>query len=303
MPLNAIGNVFSSILNWKSQKDTNQTNVNLWREQSQYNHPKNMRARLTEAGMNPNLAYGNPTSSGLAASAPRLDAPKTANPLENVNPLIFLQAEQIKSATEANKATASLTREKTFTEAWKSIREQLKSQGDEIAVRWLDQQYAAKVGLDISRKALADAQTANAKEQTKLIQLDQQIRQIDVQYKTALTKAQLSQTRAQTALIETNKKMADVALSFTGAEKESSIRLKIKQAEVMTKQLLIQDATILQKSVETRKTAIENWLRERGISPNDQFYFRYLAQFAAQVDNKMGFEPFLDVDYLKTYNK
>lgn len=65
----------SALLNSKSQSDTNDSNIDLWREQAAYNRPINQMARYQEAGLNPNLVYsqGNPGNMG---SAPALQAPR-----------------------------------------------------------------------------------------------------------------------------------------------------------------------------------------------------------------------------------
>lgn len=51
----------------------NKANVELWREQAEWNKPINQLARLREAGMNPNLIYGSGGVSNTISSAPRVE--------------------------------------------------------------------------------------------------------------------------------------------------------------------------------------------------------------------------------------
>lgn len=62
----AIGNIISGISNRQSYKTTkklmayqNQLNIENWNRVNQYNDPKNQMARYRNAGLNPNLVYGN----------------------------------------------------------------------------------------------------------------------------------------------------------------------------------------------------------------------------------------------------
>lgn len=50
-------------------------NMQAWREQNEYNKPINQVERLQEAGLNPQLAYGNGSQAGNASPAPQYQAP------------------------------------------------------------------------------------------------------------------------------------------------------------------------------------------------------------------------------------
>lgn len=52
----------------------NQYNIDAWNRQNEYNHPTQQMNRLKEAGLNPNLMYGQ-GNVGNASSAPQLSAP------------------------------------------------------------------------------------------------------------------------------------------------------------------------------------------------------------------------------------
>lgn len=67
----------------KRQEQANTDNLNFWRMQNNYNHPKNQMKRLKRAGLNPHLIYGgSPTSAtGQAGQI----APSKASPYNNVS--------------------------------------------------------------------------------------------------------------------------------------------------------------------------------------------------------------------------
>ena len=81
------GSLLGSLLGFGSQERANKANLKLaeyqyskalemWNKQNEYNLPKNQISRLTDAGLNPNLVYGNGTVQGLtSAPAPQYHAP------------------------------------------------------------------------------------------------------------------------------------------------------------------------------------------------------------------------------------
>lgn len=56
----------------------NQYNMDMWQMQADYNSPTAQMSRLRDAGLNPNLAYGNATT-GNMSSAPEMVAPNAPN--------------------------------------------------------------------------------------------------------------------------------------------------------------------------------------------------------------------------------
>lgn len=56
----------------------NQYNMDMWQMQADYNTPTAQMSRLRDAGLNPNLAYGNATT-GNMSSAPEMVAPNAPN--------------------------------------------------------------------------------------------------------------------------------------------------------------------------------------------------------------------------------
>lgn len=56
--------ILGSLMTANAAGDTNESNVDLWREQAQWNKPVNQVARWREAGLNPNLIYGQSNVAG-----------------------------------------------------------------------------------------------------------------------------------------------------------------------------------------------------------------------------------------------
>lgn len=85
----AISSIASPIAGYFGQKDTNRTNLKLaqqardydtmmWNKQNEYNTPQMQMQRYTEAGLNPNLIYGQGTP-GNAQQAPKAPVPQVEN--------------------------------------------------------------------------------------------------------------------------------------------------------------------------------------------------------------------------------
>lgn len=85
--------------NKEAQRDANNANVNLWREQAAYNTPVNQVKRLEEAGLSPQLAYGQVAESKMA------NAP-TMQPVHYQKPEFSLaEYQQIQNMQAANQLT------------------------------------------------------------------------------------------------------------------------------------------------------------------------------------------------------
>lgn len=113
--LGTIGGIGGAVSNVIMQKETNRQNerlqdkanahnIKLWNMQNEYNKPINQMARLREAGLNPNLMYGLPSSQAEMAHqadttgkavAPQIDPLTLAN-------VQLMKAQSDKTQTEAN---------------------------------------------------------------------------------------------------------------------------------------------------------------------------------------------------------
>lgn len=89
-----LGSASSGIFNYFGQRSANRTNIRLarsgqaydremWELQNEYNTPRNQMQRFSEAGLNPNLMYGQ-SSAGNATDAPKAHVPSVQNTLGNV---------------------------------------------------------------------------------------------------------------------------------------------------------------------------------------------------------------------------
>lgn len=74
--VNAGSSLVSSIMGNNSISDANQSNIDLWKQQTEYNSPKNEMSRLKAAGINPHLYYSKGAGGGGASPAPRQEAQK-----------------------------------------------------------------------------------------------------------------------------------------------------------------------------------------------------------------------------------
>ena len=70
-----LGSAISSVVSGILGKQTNDQNLQIWREQKEWNRPINQLARLQEAGMNPNLIYGNGGVQNTISAVPKLESP------------------------------------------------------------------------------------------------------------------------------------------------------------------------------------------------------------------------------------
>lgn len=82
------GSIVQGLMGQKAQKDANRANIKLWEYQTQYNSPVSQMERLKNAGLNPNLVYGQVADSKMA-TAPTMEAAPT--PLSNIQNLGMYQ--------------------------------------------------------------------------------------------------------------------------------------------------------------------------------------------------------------------
>lgn len=133
--LDAVG----SFLGQKSANDTNrelaelsyQRQVEFFDKSNQYNSPIEQMKRLSAAGLNPNLVYGNGGATQNAISPPRYDPPKVQSNVPNMNnALLALQVQQAQAGIDQVKAQTEYTKMRTATEAFNSTLKEL--QGKQI---------------------------------------------------------------------------------------------------------------------------------------------------------------------------
>lgn len=92
-------------------------NTEMWNNANHYNSPEMQMARLKDAGLNPNLVYGNGSVTGnTSTQTPKYQAPQIQRlPLEQANPLQILgQFLDLRTrSAQANQAEASADKERS----------------------------------------------------------------------------------------------------------------------------------------------------------------------------------------------
>lgn len=100
--INYFANRENNQSNIELQEMANQHNIDLWRMQTEYNTPANQLTRLRQAGLNPNLLYGNPTNT--AGSPPEMKASRNEryalDPMAMAN--VMLMSKQIQNLDADN---------------------------------------------------------------------------------------------------------------------------------------------------------------------------------------------------------
>lgn len=87
-----IGGIISTFINNNAQRKENEKafdrNVEMWNMNNQYNSPEMQMERLKNAGLNPNLVYGNGVTGNSSGNVPNYQAPNIQRlPLEKINPM------------------------------------------------------------------------------------------------------------------------------------------------------------------------------------------------------------------------
>lgn len=119
--LSLVGNLSSSYLQHKHQLEymnkAQQQAIERWNKENEYNLPSNVKQRLIDAGLNPNLMYGSSGSAGgVAGSLSGGSSPEafSQNPFEGVLSSIFqakenkLRLQQMENEVRSSRANADL---------------------------------------------------------------------------------------------------------------------------------------------------------------------------------------------------
>lgn len=138
--LSTAGSLGATFMNNQSVRDTNEQNINnqwdMWHATNQYNTPHEQMLRYAEAGLNPNLIYGqsNTTSPVNVGNAQAPDFSGLNNLLPTVMNALTSRSNirNIDATTELNKANAAIKlMESNFTQ--QSIEAQLAKTGAETS--------------------------------------------------------------------------------------------------------------------------------------------------------------------------
>ena len=213
------GSITQSLSARATQKRQQKQDEKFWHMQNEYNSPQSQMKRFQEAGLNPNLIYGQ-SSGGAAGTAERLKTPDTdpaahryIDPqgiMSNIGGYADFEVKQaqtdnVKANTAVAQETALLTALKTYGEGLRNHRtkfdlnlvEDLRTNTMEMAKENLRRQQ-----LENQFKITGEARTAaQAAENIIQTQLGQK-----------LTEAQIQNLRADNELKELDKKLAAMGL-------------------------------------------------------------------------------------------
>lgn len=123
--LGLIGSALNYAYNKKLASQQNQYNIDMWKMQADYNSPQAQMQRFKDAGLNPNLIYGQ-GSSGNMSSAPEMvtpQAPEISREMMelgkafNIEQLRTIVADRKKAQAEAKIAQINADREQDHKEA------------------------------------------------------------------------------------------------------------------------------------------------------------------------------------------
>ena len=114
-PFGFLGSIGSSLIGnsgaKRRQKRADKVNLENWHRQNKYNHPLEQMQRLKEAGLNPNMIYGNSPGSAVGNAGSAVHASKAA-PYSFENPVLpGFQTGQIQAQTQNTAANTLNTLE------------------------------------------------------------------------------------------------------------------------------------------------------------------------------------------------
>ena len=230
-----------------------------WQMQNEYNHPKQQMQRLKEAGLNPNLVYGNgAVATGGQISSASGRSPQGQAPQFDLGGIVsgYLDAEakkvQIDNANEVNKnlkteralkeAQINKTNQDVINNVWDLSRRQGLAPYQLTALKTSIDQQLANIQNTNTRTDLTTAQIGQTKAQTNMI-IDQNARQAQMQpynikkivQETALqlqntlqkeyqnknlNQFQLLQIKRQIEMIDKNMKNIDSQINFRDLQAE-----------------------------------------------------------------------------------
>lgn len=220
------GTIGSNISARKRQQQQQEQDVKFWEKQNEYNNPQNQMRRLQEAGLNPNLVYGQ-SSGGAAGHAEQLKTPDvdpashrfidSQGMMSNINQyadygIKQAQTDNLKANTQVAQENAVLTAQKSYGEGVRNARTRfdlnlaeelrntsLEASREQLRKLKIDNQYTLN---ENERKNIATSNnTAEAVE-----------RILSHRTGRSLTEAQTQNIRADNELKQLDQKMAKMGI-------------------------------------------------------------------------------------------
>lgn len=159
--LGAAATVVGSGINAFSQNRTNKKSrkfqEEMWNKTNAYNHPKQQMQRLQEAGLNPNMVYGQSSSGATGqasmASNPNYKAPEYGNMaqagIEGAGSV--LQAQQTSANTELQRAQTQETMQDTQNKALEAVTRTIGNAKDALSYKQQKELYKTQVQSAVKR--------------------------------------------------------------------------------------------------------------------------------------------------------
>lgn len=166
--ITAGGQAGSGILGYLGQRQANKTNlklaeqarqhdIDMWNRTNAYNTPEMQMQRFKEAGLNPNLIYGQ-GSEGNASQAPKAPVPQVENELTSLAQMSLLpvisayQDWRVKNAQIENlQANADATRQNASLTALRQITQDYTNKKLNIQLPWAELQERYKTNISRSQ--------------------------------------------------------------------------------------------------------------------------------------------------------
>lgn len=143
--------------NIKLAKDAREHDVNMWNMQNQYNTPQMQMQRLTEAGLNPHLMYGQ-GNTGNATAPQKAPVPEVGNELSSLSqmsaaPVISMYQDwRVKNAQIENlNANADATRQNAALTALRQLTQKYTNTKMSIQQPWIDLQERNKTNIGTNK--------------------------------------------------------------------------------------------------------------------------------------------------------
>lgn len=242
--INVVGGLTSNILGNENTKDNNQSNnafiaeqnqlnrdwqTDMWNKQNEYNTPYAQMTRLKEAGLNPNLVYGNGSAVGNSTSMASLPSQGTKRnePLQapNFSQMLMQYTQLQKNAQEISnlkKAAEVMDADTELkgTQSLKNISESAKTDQDRQFFSDVYAQKVAQVGADLG---LTNARTENVQASTSKISDEiNKIRQ-DILFSKQATR------ESKQRILESESRVHEIAQKIS----ESKQRIELMKAQGM----------------------------------------------------------------------
>lgn len=272
---NLVSQFFGNTAARSQAREQNELNMQNWLKQQEYNSPKNQMARFSEAGLNPQLIYGQGTP-GNAVSAPVSEAkPRFAPKIDALgayqNAVQIQQltqtVENLKSNQELITANETLKREQT---------ELLKNQNE-----WYDQLSSSKIAFTKSNMNLNKIRGLVGLGQVDKMDSDIMLNKQKMAFtgsenlrQESLNNARVNQIHSQTALTNVQKLktladtlktktetayLAPMLQSVINRNKEAAISLITGQGTQMVQRDLLRTQTAL------KQLEVDGYISERAL--------------------------------------